>query len=310
VSILKRYRDHYRLNRLLTVQEHTRHSIALIDSGAFELVAQCFTPPQPRGTVLVFHGYYDHLGLYGDLVALCLQAGWSVLGIDLPGHGLSSGEPASIDSFCRYDEAWLDLLASLETQRSQGMLGSLELPVCALGQSTGAAVIMDLLLHHDFAQRVPLSGYLLLAPLLRPHRWSQIGWLLPLLRPFVKSLRRGFSRNSHDARFVEFLERQDGLQCRRLPVAWVGAMADYMRRFETASPSAVALTLWQGTADLTVDWRFNLPAIAQKFPNSQINRIEGARHHLVNESPPYRDALFRDIAGQLDRLASQARPVG
>jgi alpha-beta hydrolase superfamily lysophospholipase len=49
----------------------------------------------------------------------------------------------------------------------------------------------------------------------------------------------------------------------------------------------------QGTGDTTVDWRYNTQAIARKFPRAHINTIPGARHHLVNESQPYRDSLYQ-----------------
>ena len=49
-----------------------------------------------RGTVFILHGYFDHVGLYSQLIDRCLGAGFDVLAYDQPGHGLSSGTPAAI----------------------------------------------------------------------------------------------------------------------------------------------------------------------------------------------------------------------
>ena len=59
-------------------------------------------PPQSKGSVVIVHGYLDHTGLYGHLIKQLLERQLTVVCFDLIGHGLSSGEPASIDSFDQY----------------------------------------------------------------------------------------------------------------------------------------------------------------------------------------------------------------
>ena len=88
----------------------------------------------------------------------------------------------------------------------------------------------------------------------------------------------------------------DALQSKSLPTAWVAAMADYQKRFLKAEPSSVPLQIIQGTADGTVDWQKNLPLIASKFPASESYLIEGARHHMVNESAKYREKIFAKLS--------------
>ena len=53
----------------------------------------------PKGTVFILHGYFDHVGLYTQLIDRCLGAGFDVLAYDQPGHGLSSGTLTAIGSF-------------------------------------------------------------------------------------------------------------------------------------------------------------------------------------------------------------------
>jgi pimeloyl-ACP methyl ester carboxylesterase len=68
----------------------------------YEVVAQAWYPEQPVATLLVLHGYYDHMGLYRHVVDWGLRMGFAVLACDLPGHGLSSGPRASINEFEEY----------------------------------------------------------------------------------------------------------------------------------------------------------------------------------------------------------------
>ena len=70
----------------------------------FEVVCQVWWPPVPVATMFLFHGFYDHMGLYRNAVDWALDQGFVVIACDLPGHGLSSGERASIDDFAVYQD--------------------------------------------------------------------------------------------------------------------------------------------------------------------------------------------------------------
>jgi len=267
-----------------------RASIGRFRSGAYELVCQHFLPPDypPRKTAILLHGYFDHAGLYKHLIRHLLRSGIAVVIFDMPGHGLSSGASASIDSFQQYSDALVDCLTLAS---SQGLIS----PWVVLGQSTGAAVIMDALLERKIGAEFPIESYILLGPLLRPRQWSRSKILFSLSRLFVASTPRKFSKNSHDQEFLRFLEAEDALQSRRLPRDWVQAMIDYINRFEAALRKEQALQIIQGRGDGTVQWESNIPAILEKFPGSEVYWIDEAGHHLVNESMPYRGEVFAAI---------------
>ncbi|MBK8289342.1 MAG: alpha/beta fold hydrolase, partial [Cellvibrionales bacterium] len=107
--------------------------------------------------VLIVHGYYDHLGLYRHVVRFFLDQGYAVLGFDLPGHGLSSGQIAAIHDFDEYARAIHDVVTA----------ASVHLPPLTLGfgQSTGCAAWMNYLMT-GFTS--PVEKLVLLSPLLRP----------------------------------------------------------------------------------------------------------------------------------------------
>ena len=68
-----------------------------------------------------------------------------------------------------------------------------------------------------------------------------------------------------------------------------------MQWFLTLPPSAIPVLVVQGEQDDTVDWRYNLDVIEEKFPLAEIVRLPRARHHLVAEAPALRTEVFDAI---------------
>ena len=283
------YRKFYGLNHVI---EETRSECRMgtVDVAGYQVVVQHFAPernPSP-GTIFLLHGYFDHAGLFRHLIRFCLESGYSVIIPDLPGHGLSSGKPASIRHFEHYAHS---LFACLDAASAAKLVK----PWHVIGQSTGAAVIIDSLLNYGLATNYAIGNKILLAPLLRPRKWAITGLLFPLVSLFTEKLKRGFAPNSHDQEFLAFIRHTDPLQSKVLPLDWVAAMSDYINRFRQAASSDEALHIVQGTDDTTVDWHYNTRQILARFPASSLHLVEGARHHMVNESPAYRDRIFAEV---------------
>ncbi|MDR6231799.1 alpha-beta hydrolase superfamily lysophospholipase [Pseudomonas sp. SORGH_AS199] len=283
------YRRHYRLADSLARPEVTV-ALGALTAGGYQLAVQGWWPREPRGSLLLLHGYYDHMGLYGHVVDWALSRQWAVLACDLPGHGLSSGARASINDFAEYQTALTALVA--EARRLD-----LPRPWHLLGQSTGGAILLDYLLRGEPAPE--LGETILLAPLVRPHAWRQGLWTYRLVKPFARALPRRFSVNSGDPAFLDFLQR-DSLQPRELPAQWVGALARWIPQLERAPASNRSLLVIQGEQDFTVDWRHNLGVLEAKFARPEVLRLPEARHHLVNETEALRQRYFRWLD---DRLA-------
>lgn len=252
-------------------------------AAGFDLVAQVWLPQRPIATLFVMHGFYDHMGLYRHAVQWALGRGFAVISCDLPGHGLSSGERASIHNFADYQ-------ATLDGLFAEASLLQLPQPWHLLGQSTGGAIIIDHLLYHG--ARSPAQGQvLLMAPLVRPVAWGLSKLCYRLLKPFVNGIARRFSANSNDVDFLPFLQA-DPLQPRRLPTAWVGALVQWVRHIEAAPRSPRTVVIVQGDDDDTVDWRHNLAVLRGKFAEVRLLQVAGGKHHLVNEVPAIRTQCF------------------
>jgi alpha-beta hydrolase superfamily lysophospholipase len=262
-----------------------RHVLGTIDAAGFRIATQYWIPPQARGTLLVVHGYYDHVGIYDKVIAFGLEQGLAVLAFDLPGHGLSSGERAAIESFDQYGDVLEAVLG-----RARGQLPS---PWYGLGQSTGGAVLLNHLWRYDNSRPSPwLDKLALCAPLILPRGWTRGRWLYMLVHKFVHRLPRGRSRSSHDEDFIRFLDEQDCLQSRFLSVRWVGAMKNWHAQFLRWQALDKPVLILQGTDDQTVAWRYNLTQIQSRLPQARVQFIDGAGHQLVNERNDFREQVF------------------
>lgn len=280
--LCQQYLDYYQLPRPPGV----KHYLGAMMEMDYRLATQYWVQAAPIATVVVLHGYFDHVGLYGHLIRYLLEKNYNVVAFDLPGHGLSSGEKVSIESFHHYVQCFSVLLENIKDFKK---------PVHALGQSTGGAILLNYLLVRTFLfQPVELEKVITLAPLIKPAHWIRGRLLYWLLHRFRKKVRRRFLVNSSNEHFQQFVS-EDPLQTTWLSLDWVTAMKQWIHDFRILPKSEHPITIVQGERDLTVDWQYNCKAVARKFPNSRLVRIDGANHHLVNEAPGLRGRVFEAI---------------
>lgn len=265
------------------------HSFSWVDCGKERLATQYFAPQGATKTAVVVHGYTDHVGLFGQWIEHLLTQGYAVLAFDNIGHGLSTGERASISNFDQYQESLASIIAFAKTEN---------LPPLSLltGQSMGGAICLDYL--YRAAGFGAFDQAILLSPLVKPVRWAIRRWLFRLvtLNYCRAAIARKLTERSHEAAFLE-LTREDPLQPKALPVRWVLSMQQWIDQF-TNQPALdgefEGLSVVQAGADATVD---NLEAqqlIKRYFPGAKITVIDGAFHHLAGESKAYFDQLLVD----------------
>ncbi|MNF38957.1 Phospholipase YtpA [compost metagenome] len=260
-----------------------RTGLGRFEVDGYELVSQLWWPEGAKATLFLFHGFYDHTGLYRHVIEWALDQGFAVIACDLPGHGLSSGERASIRDFAEYQDTLQGVFAEARSV-------DLPQPWHLCGQSTGGAIVIDHVLNQG--ANSPAQGQvILLSPLVRPRAWGWSQFSYYLLKPFVKGIARRFSENSNDPTFLPFLQA-DPLQPQRLPTAWVGALARWIKRIEAAPRSSRTPLIVQGQSDMTVDWQHNLEVLAGKFERPQVLKLPEARHHLANETQALRQEYF------------------
>jgi lysophospholipase len=262
------------------------HYFGHFNSGKYDIVLHYYAlaataTRQAQGTCFIFHGYFDHAGLYGHVIEYCLRRNLNVVIYDLPGHGLSTGERASIPAFSDYLNVMKDCLKLFVDIAPQ--------PWHAIAQSTGAAILMD----YQLQELAPgFEKVVLLAPLVRAAEWRFIKLAYWVGQKFLERVPRRFAINSNDKDFLKFLEHDDPLQTRFVSVRWIDALLRWESRFDYFEPTDKSVLLLQGQRDTTVDWRYNIPLIRKKFPKAKYLPLQDAHHHLVNESPEIRAKMF------------------
>lgn len=259
------------------------------------------------GTVFLVHGLFDHVGIYQKITAHLLSQGFSVIAVDLPGHGLSEGGATEIESFSDYGDVVGDTL----TYFTEEVTGK---PVVAVGQSTGAAVLMSLCFDRERQnRRSPFDRIVFLGPLVRPRKWLLGRLAYRMFGGFMRHVQRDLSHpNSHDHEFHTFLRYYDCLQPRRLCITWVGALHQWVETFAKQPVLKTPLMVVQGTADMVVDWKFNVRAIGEHFTGMKVCYVDGAMHHLANEAQPWLKVIFKNVGQFLRNPASdeEEQPQG
>jgi lysophospholipase len=279
------YFRHYGIN-FEEKNPNITHHFGYFSSGRFDIVAHYFENKDAVETCFIVHGYYDHSGLYRHLIDYCLQRNFSVVIYDLPGHGLSTGEQASIVHFEDYQSVLCDVLRLFS--------GLAPAPWHAIGQSTGAAIVMNFLLAGNVIDSTPqvFSKAVLLAPLVRPANWLVSSVVHSIGKLFLKQVKREFAVNSHDQDFLEFLKHKDPLQSQYLSIQWVTALKRWLKNFYRLGPVGFVPLVIQGKEDHTVDWRHNMPVVKAKFPSARVYYLKDGRHQLVNEDEKIRKSIF------------------
>ncbi|MDF3031149.1 MAG: Hydrolase, alpha/beta fold family protein [Moraxellaceae bacterium] len=273
----------------------TRHHLGWFEAQGYRIAANVFLPPNAQGTVFILHGYLDHAGLYKHLIRDCLERNHAVFIFDLPGHGLSSGARVDIPDFGDYQQVLAEALTAYGAQ--------LPRPFHGVGQSTGAAILMDHVLTACAEKKTPaFRKLLLLAPLVRPVQWAKIrfGWWL--IHHFKKTVPRVYRTNSSDETFLRFVKQADPLQDDDVPMGWVGALKRWVARMHRLPPADFPVLLVQGERDETVEWRYNLGFVRRHFRVEQEQLLPQASHQLANERAdlrvPVHDALAVLLSGQ------------
>lgn len=287
--LVKQYLSHYKIDFTQSIA-NVRHGFGSFEAAGFKLACHYWQPAFSKGTLFLFHGYLDHVGLFNHLIRFSLQNDYAVVAYDLPGMGLSSGEVGSIDSFDQYHtcmEKCLQLFA-----------GSAPKPWFGIGQSTGATALIQQALTEGLA---PFSKIALLAPLIRSYGWNRSRWTYAFGRFFIRSIPRVFVENTHDKEFLKFIKKDDPMQPRRLPVRWVGAMKAWIDQVNKYKPQPHPILIVQGTDDTTIDVDYNIRVLKEKFPKARIKKIPQGKHHLVAESAPYRAQVFAAVKTYLEK---------
>ena len=293
-KLLKDYFDYYKVFNVLfsNHKNNIEFTVGKLNTFGYNVVVQLYLPKGKKvNKYLIYtHGYFDHSGVYGKLITILNKNNIGVVVFDLPGHGLSPGKIAEISDFGEYVRVLDGVINDFDRQIcvSNKLDNDKDLEFYLMGYSTGAAVVMEYLMHNNkLVTNHLIKKVVLCAPLVRIVSWK-IGKILLSLLKNITYLKRNYELGSHDIKFAHFIKYNDPLQGRYVSVSWIKAMSNWNDRFKYYGiNSQVQIGILQGDADTVVDWHYNVLEIMRKFPNSRLQYIKGAYHNLLNEDKKY-----------------------
>ncbi|GAA4914013.1 alpha-beta hydrolase superfamily lysophospholipase [Actinomycetospora succinea] len=235
-----------------------------------------------RGTVVLLHGYGEHLGLYDALARRLAAQGQAVHALDAVGHGRSDGERALIASWdLLVDDA--RTLAGIACAEDPGV------PLTLIGHSGGALAALLLALRSPgIADALVLSG----APIRSQewiHEWLALGEAeLPVDDPrdLLSTHPEYVDALLHDPLTHHGGFRRDTLQA--VADTWPEVAAGL-----AAGRPAVPVLLVHGEADPLVPVE-HARLTADQLPDAGVVTFPGDLHDVLNEHD--RDAVHDVVA--------------
>ena len=144
--------------------QEVQENLTVTGKGGVPLFCSVFRPENPRGTVLVLHGFTENAYKYSELIYSLVRNRFDVVAYDQRGHGRSGraegiSDP-SVTHVDRFEDYVEDLAAVCET-----VLGSLPKPWTLFSHSMGGAVSALFLEQHPDV----FSAASLCAPMIAPN---------------------------------------------------------------------------------------------------------------------------------------------
>ncbi|MGB0588051.1 MAG: lysophospholipase [Myxococcota bacterium] len=246
---------------------------------------------EPKGLVVLIHGFGEHSGRYLHVAQALNEGGYSCFAIDLRGHGRSAGARAFVTRFTDYLDD-VDAAVGLARERCP------ELPMILLGHSMGGLVVANWIADRGAAA----TGFVLSSPgmgvALPVPAWKDaLGRVMSRLIPGL-AIPTGLDPRlvSRDPDVVEAYVG-DRLVLTKATARWyVEFLGAQERALETASsvtlPALVLQAGDDGLVDTAASERY---AAALGGSDVTFTRYPGLYHELFNE-PEQAEVLSAVVA--------------
>lgn len=231
-----------------------------------------------RAILCIVHGLGEHSGRYQAYAEFLLKKNLSVVAVDLPGHGRTSGKRGHFSSLNEVFECVVALLA-------KGRALHPGHPVFLLGQSMGGNIVLNHALKHPEG----ISGVVAQSSWIRLHQAP--GKALLRFAKLMKSIYPAFAQSNGlnpmdlaTSPAVAKAYQADSLVHDRISVAAGLTMLEAAREldnFQGAFP--VPVLLMHGTADRITNFQGTAGLAERCSSDVQLELYEGYHHELHNE---------------------------
>lgn len=274
------------------VQQEEGHLVA---RDGVRLAYRWFRPEGARQTVVVHHGFAEHMGRYRHLIAALSAAGYETFLYDARGHGASGGRRGHVDAFSDYVADLRQMLDHVASVRGSA-------PVL-LGHSQGGLIVTTALQERALpVTAVALSNPALAASVEVPG-WKVVAAktlsrLLPTVALPVGIPASHISRDPASVREYESDPAIFGSGTTRWGAEFLAAQAKVLgAKLRMSQPLLVLI----GTGDQVVDPQVSRAYYAgAEAAECSIELYEGFYHELFNEPEGERERPLQAFVAWLD----------
>ncbi|MEO1124227.1 MAG: lysophospholipase [Cyanobacteria bacterium J06639_16] len=277
----------------------------LTTARGLDLHCRVWRSRQPTlGVLVLVHGLGEHLGRYDSVATALNQAGITVAGFDLPGHGRSAGQRGHINHWQDYRQSLQQFVTVMATQFPSA-------PLFLMGHSLGAMIALDFAMQDWF----PLQGLIISGtPLVPTSVQSPIKVLVVrLLSPIFPrlSLKTGVqpAALSRDRMLLE-RDRQDALIHNVATLRWGAEMLDAIARIK-ANPNKIShpVLMMHGDCD-TISAIAGAQTFFDAIPaaDKTFNIYPGSHHEPHNDLDA--DQVMSDLTDWIKGQTIKTRQIG
>ena len=137
------------------------------------------------------------------------------------------------------------------------------------------------------------NATVLAAPMVRHSAWDITKAVMTVSRK-AKKVPRVIKRETGDKDYYQFM-KEDPLQGREVSLDWVRAVHLWEAGLRDRGLSYCPIKVLYGLKDGTIDLQHSISYIREHFPNAVIRKYPTAKHELLREAKPIREAVFNDI---------------
>lgn len=206
-----------------------------------------------KGTVLVIHGYAGNTLGFKYIINKLLKEGYRVTALSLPGHELASGNRGDIDNFNSYGLVIKDFIDLLKIKDIE--------PNFAITHSTGCT---SLIIYNQFYEW-SFKKVVFIAPLIRSSVWYPSKFIRMISKLFIDSFRTQWT---------------GPLAVENIPMHWFDKLISWNKEFKDYYIVDNSMLLLQGEDDTVVDWKYNISAIKEKYPNTTVVKFKDGTHTM------------------------------
>jgi alpha-beta hydrolase superfamily lysophospholipase len=266
---------------------------------------RAWIPHEPRGALVLVHGYAEHTGRYDEMAMHFAGRGWAVHAYDQAGHGRSPGPRGHVDRFGRLVDE-LDRFVELVSEDHRG------LPLVLLGHSMGGLVAAaTTAFRRPAIDRLVLSGALLELGSDDSGTWQRVGLVLarmlsPLMPRFALSTGLDVEGLSRDPEVVRrYLD--DPLVKDRMSVRFAAGMNAMIQATRAAADriETPALILHGGADPISPVSGSRALHAGLRDDVAERSRLEiypELRHEIFQE--PERERVWADVLAWLEDIAA------